>query len=148
MTLGNPWMVEVIGRVVGHSQLFHDADGANVDGRGPGVDLVQSDSIEPIVDSGCRGLGRKALTPVRAVEPPAYLHRGREVGWKVVVGKSPIAYELADAGHLDRPQPITATAELGFDSVGECVRLGASERRWEVLHDDGIRVEPRERLPV
>ena len=101
--------------------------------------------VEAEAEALARGLGRVAVAPVVAVQAPADLdHLGREAR----ASEADEADERRAAGDLHGPQAPAVLIDACLDSVGERVALLARQRRGEVAHRLGVRVQLGERLPV
>ncbi len=135
------WVIEVIGGVVDHAELFHDVAGALVADGGHGDDLGKLESVEAVGERGLCALGGVAVAPVLIGEPPANLDTGREVGAEARGGEADEADKLRDAGHLDRPDTEAFLSKVRLDTVCDGIALGGREGAGKALHHARVGVE-------
>ncbi len=144
--VGDRRVVEVLVRIARHADPLHHRPRALVRRRRERHQLVELEVGEREGRGGARRLAGVAVAPGAAGEPPAELHRGREVGIEADRLQARVADELA-AG-LERPQAPAALVEARLDLVDERVALLARHRRREMPHHLGIGVQRSERRPV
>src|SRR5579862_2327124 len=121
MTDGNPRMLEIVSRISGHSEPLHHPPRRLVERRRERDDLVQVELRESVFECGLTGLGRVAVPPVLAREPPADLDRRREVRLEARTREADEADEARAAGNLDGPQTPALLLEVPTDVLRECV---------------------------
>jgi len=148
LTLGQPGVLEVLGRVVGHRQPLHHGTAAEVPLEGEGHDLVQPQTPERQVERRPRRLGRVTVAPGGVREPPADLGAGRERCLERRSREPREADELPCVAHLERPEPVAVGREPLRTAVELGVGLRPGQRCREVLHDDRVRVERSKRIAV
>ena len=141
-------MVEVVGRVVGHSELPHHSLRPDICWGGEGDDPVETDLDESEAQRLASGLGRVSLTPVLGGETPTDLDGRREMRLERRFQETGEAKEPAVGSPLERPQAESTLPEQHLDTVDERVTLSARQTRREMLHDPKVSVHPSERLPV
>src|SRR5262245_59959448 len=128
MAVRHPWMVEVIGRVVRHSELPHDRLRAYVLYSGQRDDLGQSRHGEAISERLPRRLGGVALSPTVSGQPEADLDRGREVCLERLAGQASEADEPARIDLFHGPQPEPMLAKPSLDPIDRRVAFLARQR--------------------
>lgn len=57
-------VVEVVGGVVGHGELFHDAAGAEICRDGEGDEACEVEGVEGVMENGAGAFGCQAAAPV------------------------------------------------------------------------------------
>ena len=134
-------VVEVITRIVGHAELFHDAARALVADGGHGDDFGELEGLEAVGERGLCALGGVAVAPVPGSEPPADLDTGGEVSGKARGGEADEADKLRKTRHLDRPEAEAFLGEVRLDTVYHRVALGGREGAGEALHHAWVGVE-------
>jgi len=95
-------VVEVILGPVPHAEPVHHPPRPPVVDRGEGDDLRQSEHLEAVGERQARGLGRIAVSPGVARQPPAHLDAGGEMRLEPRPGDAGEA-DAAPA-EVDRPQ--------------------------------------------
>ncbi len=141
-------MVEIVGRVVGHAELFHDMTRALVADGGHGDDLGEFQRLEAIGERGLCALGGIAVAPVLIREPPADFDTGGKVGREPWGGEADEADKLSKTRHLDRPEAEAFLGEVRLDSVYHRVAFGGREGAGEALHHARVGVEGSKRRTV
>ncbi len=141
-------MVEVVGGIVAHTQPLHHSAGLIVDCSRERDDLVAAESIKAEGQRRAGRLGCIAVTPVATVKPPSNLNGWREVRFEPRLIEPDKTDERSDIDELDGPQSPTLAGDHGLNMGGELVALRLGQRRWEVPHDLGIRVESCERIEI
>ena len=63
VTFGQDRVVEIVGRVVGHAELFHHAAGAQVVWNREGDQAIELERVEGMIDDGARAFGGEAVAP-------------------------------------------------------------------------------------
>jgi len=72
-------VVEIVLRSARHALTLPDAARAPIGGHRQSDDLLQPELAEAVIERRPGGLGRVALTPIAAGEPPGDLHGRGEV---------------------------------------------------------------------
>ena len=148
VAFGQPWVVEIIGRVARHAEALHDGDRSRVRWYGERHDLIESHVVEAECQrSACR-FSRITEAPVCASESPADLHARGEMGGESRNGKTDVTNEWRNTRHLDGPEAEAALLELSADACGERIALGAIQERRHVRHHFGVCIQLGERLEV
>ncbi len=141
---GESGMVEVVGWVMGHAELFHNAAGAEVGGNGKGDDLFKSEISERVMkDSACAFSG-EALAPVVEGEAPADFDGGVGVEFDGQFEGRNIEADVADEGagspEFCRPEAKAMEGEVSSEAMDHAGGFYGIESGGVVLHDAGISV--------
>jgi len=137
-------MVEVVGGIVGHGELFHDATGAMVGRDGEGDDLGKCEGGEAVVEDGAGAFRGQAGAPVLGGEAPADFDAGREGSFEGGNVEADEAREVAGGAGFDSPEAEAVADEVGFDELDHAMGFGGSEECRKVLHHAGVGVDARE----
>jgi len=148
VAFGERGMGEVVGGVVGHAELLHDALRPQIRNGRERDHLAETDDVERVVERSLTAFGRVPATPVLVRQAPTDLDRRREMRLPRLRREADVPGELAGVDDLDRPQPPPVLGKPSFDAVDERVALRARQRRRVVLHHGGIRVHCREQRAI
>jgi len=148
VTFGNERVIEIARPVAPHSQLFHDADGAQVLGNGEGHDFAEIRFFESVPHRLARALGRHALSPEPRAEAPADFHARREMRCEAGHREPYETGQFASLDEFGGPQAEAVFHEVGFDAVDGGVALRARQAGGEEQHHPRVGVDAVERLPI
>jgi len=116
-------MIEIVARIVGLPQLFHDAPRAGIGRHREGDDLLELQDVECMAHHGLRALGGQSPAPLRCIEPPAYFDGGHERRLKARNREPDEADEFARRAQFGRPPTKTMADKMRFDGVGQAITL-------------------------
>ena len=116
-------MIEVVARIVGHSDLFHHAARAHVSGTVKETRLSRPSSLKCVMDHGARAFGGQSPAPGIECEPPADFDGGHEGRIEIRNGQPDEADEGLILKQLDGERPIAVAVEVGLSAVDERVGL-------------------------
>src|SRR5438132_7636076 len=112
-------MLEVVGRIVAHAEPLHHSPGRRVEVRRERHDLLQAELIEAVAERRPARLGRIAVAPMLAPQPPADLDGGSEVLLEARPCEPHEADEARAPHNLDRPQPPALVLDLPAGTLRE-----------------------------
>lgn len=141
-------VVKVIRRFSRHPKLGHHGTRTRVAWHGQGDDFGQVEGLETELQGRLSCLGREALAPVLAREPPAYLDARRKGGRIARDAKTDHSDEARNAWRFDRPEAKAFTKEVLGDASNECVALRPRERTQQVPRYLVVGVQFREERQV
>lgn len=141
---GEGGMVEVLGRVVGHADLFHDAAGGEVGGGCERHDFGEAEGLETALHGGQGAFGGQALVPVGGGEAPADFDAGREGELETGDIETDVADALAGGAEFGGPEAVAVLGEVGVDALEHRVGFGGGHEGGEVAHDGGVGIESDE----
>ena len=134
-------VVEVVGWVVGHAELFHHAAGAQVAGNGESDEAVELELVEGVIDDGASAFGGKAAAPKISSETPADFYSGHE--GRVVTGD--VEADESDEGFgfnvFGGAEAEAVMVEVQLDAGDEVVGLLWKKRAGHELHDARVGVD-------
>jgi len=78
MAFGQARMIEVVGWIVRHSELFHHVAGAQVFRNRERDQTVEAQLLKGVLDHRARAFCRQSATPAIECEPPADFYGGHE----------------------------------------------------------------------
>lgn len=139
MSLGQRWMVEVIGRAVDHADSVHHAPRANVARHCERHDLGEPKRLKAECQHSPCSFGGVPAAPVLRGEAPTYFHARSEVGLEAGNGEANESGEGRDVPDLHRPQPEAVPVEVGLDARDKQVALSATMQPGDVLPPAGRR---------
>src|SRR6266545_1736049 len=71
-------MVEVVGGIMSHAELFHHPAGAQIAGDGEGHDFFKPKNLKSIIHHCTRAFSRQTLSPQLRCDSPSRFHTRRE----------------------------------------------------------------------
>lgn len=148
MSIGQRWMIEVVGGIPHHADPLHDPSGAVVAGHRERDDLGHIERVEPKPEDRTCAFGRVPMTPMLRRDAPAYLHTRRKVRNEPWDGEADESGEWRDTGNLQRPQSEAVLLEVMLYARHEPIALFTRQQAGEELHHSRIGVHGREGAPV
>lgn len=141
-------VVEVVGGVIGHAELFHHAAGAQVFGNGEGDEAVELKGVEGLINDGARALSRQAAAPAIGGKTPADFDCRHERCVKVWDIEADKADEGSVFNQLCGVETEAVAVEMLLDAGDEIVGLLRQEQAGHELHDAWISVDGLKRDAV
>ncbi len=132
---GKLGVIEVIGRIVMHTNRLHDFLRRQITVSGKGHDFAQQQAVKPAAQSGPRRFAGVAKAPVLASQAPTDFD-GR--------GKRCLEADHAQPGETDElpgilalqcPQAKTVLGEMATDSPDQFSTFQSAQGRWKITHD-------------
>ncbi len=141
-------MLEVIRRVVSHSNFLHHPARSAVCRDGERNNLFDPQCIERIAKNLAGTFGRQADSPVIGGEPPANLDGGHKGGIETRHGKPHKPDKGPGRSKLCCKKTKVMLFEMPFDAVQQFVARFSLKRSGHELHHSSIRVQLREGLTI
>ena len=140
MTGGQIRMVKIIGRVVNHTDSFHDPPRRTIVWDGKGDNFFELQYVEPECQGSPGTFGRVAAPPkIRGETPPDFRAR-RKRCFEAGSGKTDEADEWRNAWNFDGPETPTLLTDMVLNPFGKNVAFFSGEQRRKVFHDPRIRI--------
>lgn len=139
-------MHEVILRIVGETQAFHQSTGAEIGGSGEGDEFIEVQYGEGVVHGLLGGGEGDAAAPVFSTETPADLHAGCEGGGELGFGQTGEPGELAI--DLDSPEAPAFLVDALTKPAQSLAGFLGGQGAGEIPHDLGVRVHGREGFEI
>src|SRR5713101_9601225 len=141
-------MVEIVGGVASHADLFHHAPGPQVCRHREGHQVFESQKFEGMADNSLSSFRREAAAPVIGGQPPADFDTRSEMRFESGYRQSDESNELPVFPQFGGIQAEAVLAKMIFDVVGQEVAFSAREAAGHELHDPRIGVQTREWFAV
>ena len=141
-------MIEVVSRIMRHTEFLHHATRAKIHGSRKANDFAEPKHIPPMIQHRLRPFRCQPFSPEIRCQSPANLDTRCEMrvkGWNV---QSDEASEGAIVSKFRSVGSKPMFSEMRFELVHQCVALGARQRRYEVLHYPRISIQGRKRLSI
>jgi len=148
MPLGQARMVEVLGRIADHAQLFHHPARALIFRNSKRDQPGKSKPSKSMLNDGLCPLRCQTAPPIVRTEPPADFdsrHKGRVERWH---GKPNKPEKHTVFKQLGGKQAKSAPLEMLFNAVDHLVRLLRRQQSRHALHHPRVGIQPLKRLPV
>lgn len=143
VTDGKLWMVEIVGWIVNHADLLHDAARCVVLRHGERHDFTEAQPAECVARDGLGALGGEARAPMLSRKPPTYLDAGGKMRVERGHGKPDEADEriVRVVKALGREEAEAMPLEARSNSRCQAIALTSPECRRQVARDLRIGVQ-------
>jgi len=125
MTVRQARVIEIIRRIVCHTDLLHHPPGTHIAGRRERNDLAQSQRLKPEPKGLSGAFGRQAAPPIFERDPPPNLDAGHEMRFERGNRKSDEPDECVCLTQLSREEPKAMQSEMRVEAVHRSVTFGA-----------------------
>ena len=130
--------IEILCRVPGHPELFHDPPRRRVRRHREGDDLFETEPAEPVIDCGPRGLVGIAPSPIAMGQAPSSLDRRRKRQREAQIAEADNADKRRFTGKLDDPGTEAMVLPMRARRRDLGVHGCAVRKGHEVSHDGRI----------
>jgi hypothetical protein len=148
MALRQLRVIEVVGRIAGHADLFHYAAGSNVRGGGEGNEGLQRQRFKRVAHHCLGCFRRESASPILRGQPPPNFHARRKMRLEGRYRKPRKSNECALRTQLERIQPRSMLTEMILNAIGQEIAFSGREPRGHELHHPSVGIEARKRLAV
>ena len=141
-------MLEIVSRIVGHSQLLHHPPRTNVCVRSKGDNGAQAQLFKAVAECFPRAFGGQSPAPILSCQPPANFNGGHKRRFKPGDGKTDEAKKGAVLPQLRREKAETVALEMRFSVIHSSVGSLRRQQPRHELHHPWVGIERAKRLPV
>src|SRR5580658_4511780 len=134
MPLRQTRVVEIVGGVVGHAQLFHHPPQPPIRWNRESDDFRKLHVVESEAENGLSAFGSQALSPKLGAQEPADLDARSEMRFVGDVSHSNEADELAGGAQFGGEERESVLRLMGFDACYEGIGFFARERSRVEFH--------------
>ena len=145
---GEGWVVEVLGRVVGHADFLHDAARGEIGRGGEGDYFGEGQRLEAVFEGGEGAFGGEAAVPMGSGESPADFNARGKREFKARDVETDVADAFAGGVEFGGPEAVAMLLEVGLDTVEHGIGFDGGHGGGEVAHDFGVGVEGDEGGPI
>ena len=142
------WMVEIVLRIASHTQLLHDADGAQIRRNRERDERGKMQVVESVANDGTGAFRGQSPAPLFCGETPADLDAGREVRIESRNADANESDEIPGALQFGCVEAVTVLIEVSFNTVDHGAALGSGQGRGKEFDDCGVSVDAGERRVV